>query len=1134
MNKGRVNNFLSISIYLLLGLLALLYLYDHDSLSDQAEAEVYERARENIEDLLDSKAETLFDPALITLLSKQDLSSSELNQIKLLQDRLIKDNFSVNLSKGTEQLFWVNTLDNSAICTNKSRNDLALELCYHPFDEQGQVKQQSLTQSNMSHFYKLDETGRSPQIKGTSVKMGKKYRDTGLEYLLYFGYFILSFLILICSIKGHRYWPVGLLILSRIIAINCSWYKRFSIPELSESLFPNFSYTILDLSLDSLIIFGVLFLLTRRIKDSARSISPIILAGSAFLHLLLFLAQIRTIQFFMRSERLGHALEDLSSSTVSDMIFFFSTVLIQLGIFYFGTSLYASQRKANHPARLLYISYAISTCAAVVLAFALKLDLNPLILLIFLTAYLFMLDLFVDERSKTITWVIWWGIFFGVYLSALFFNFDIKRDINNRKEFLQSAFHQIPNESILDIKATKLIEEVDSLIRAVLILPTVAKYDKLDLQAYLNEKLDRNDLEIELHDKSGLSLFEQKKSSHAELDKMLKVDSLFRFDEIKNKLWFENKLTDDHVIHLGIDINHVDVTESFPFNYYRSGQLIHSGQTFTKEELQLVDEAMTNVHFQGSDVYVSYRPSTSRLLVSRKTFLGLVKPVTLFSFLFCIIIILVIIIGLLNLIFDFLPEDWPLFIHDLKALNSKIQISLILVILLSFVVIATITSSFLKNYLSTEKEQIIKEKLESLDKAFRDKTLMAYTPSETIEILANFEEKIEDIHNVELELHRIGNQATDLDYFTHSFFHKQPDAFGFTNYDGITKSYIPIYCEKTTELSGVAEIKLKNEEQVISQLNVFDFLGSIFNVYVFLFLIASVLAIFIAKSITRPIAILNQKLTQVKLESNNELISWEGDDEIGTLIDNYNKMVNKLEESAQILAKKERDSAWREMAKQVAHEIKNPLTPMKLSIQYLEKAISRNPDDAKHITKKISATILEQIDNLTGIAEAFGNFAELPHTSNVKIELNNIVEVVYNLFRKREDMDISLSIPIDPIYVYGDKGQLVRILNNLVKNATESITPKRRGKIELSLDLILGKAIIKVKDNGVGIPDDKKDKIFQPKFTTKDSGSGLGLAIAANMIESMNGKVYFESELDVFTCFYIELKQIKQESIVLD
>jgi nitrogen fixation/metabolism regulation signal transduction histidine kinase len=310
--------------------------------------------------------------------------------------------------------------------------------------------------------------------------------------------------------------------------------------------------------------------------------------------------------------------------------------------------------------------------------------------------------------------------------------------------------------------------------------------------------------------------------------------------------------------------------------------------------------------------------------------------------------------------------------------------------------------------------------------------------------------------------------------------------------------------------------------------NIYDFLGSIFNVYVFLFLIASVFAIFIAGSITKPLSLLNQKLSALRLGKRNELVQWDRDDEMGKLITNYNNMVQQLENSVELLAKTERDNAWREMAKQVAHEIKNPLTPMKMYIQHLEKAIKKQPENAVEISKKISNTLLEQVENLTQIADSFSNFAELPQSSNEKLELNKVVELVHNLFRKRDDMDIRLSEPIDPIYVYADKNQLIRILNNLVKNAIESIPKNRKGNILLQLSTNENKAILKVVDNGTGIDPSMYEKVFQPKFTTKDSGSGLGLAIAVNMIESMNGRLYFKSELDKGTTFYIELDVIRK------
>ena len=221
---------------------------------------------------------------------------------------------------------------------------------------------------------------------------------------------------------------------------------------------------------------------------------------------------------------------------------------------------------------------------------------------------------------------------------------------------------------------------------------------------------------------------------------------------------------------------------------------------------------------------------------------------------------------------------------------------------------------------------VTKEKLVNLSRDFEYRSLISSSPSESVEIISNYQKDLEKIHNVQMSVHLIDDQSENLDYFTRVFYTKQKESFAFTD-EGINHglSYIPIRFKG--EVAGVAEIKMKSPLEN-NALNVFDFLGSIFNVYVFLFFIASVISIFIAQSITRPLSMLNQKLTQVKLGKNNDQITWDRDDEIGILIGNYNKMVDKLGESAEILAKNERDSAWREMAKQVAHEIKNPLTSM--------------------------------------------------------------------------------------------------------------------------------------------------------------------------------------------------------------
>jgi nitrogen fixation/metabolism regulation signal transduction histidine kinase len=234
--------------------------------------------------------------------------------------------------------------------------------------------------------------------------------------------------------------------------------------------------------------------------------------------------------------------------------------------------------------------------------------------------------------------------------------------------------------------------------------------------------------------------------------------------------------------------------------------------------------------------------------------------------------------------------------------------------------------------------------------------------------------------------------------------------------------------------------------------------------------------------------------------------------------------VSKLDESAMLLAQTERDTAWREMAKQVAHEIKNPLTPMKLSIQYLQNAVSRGDDaDLPAMIRRVSKTLIEQIDNLTHIASEFSSYAKMPQASNEVFLINDVVASVHDLFRKREDMDIQLQVPINDLYVFADKSQIIRVLNNVVKNAIQAIPKTRRGLIHIKLTFTDEWVVIAIRDNGVGIEEHMWDKVFYPNFTTKSSGMGLGLAICSDIIQSFDGRIYFETEKGVGTTFIIEL-----------
>ena len=303
------------------------------------------------------------------------------------------------------------------------------------------------------------------------------------------------------------------------------------------------------------------------------------------------------------------------------------------------------------------------------------------------------------------------------------------------------------------------------------------------------------------------------------------------------------------------------------------------------------------------------------------------------------------------------------------------------------------------------------------------------------------------------------------------------------------------------------------------------FLVTLINIYVLLFGIAIVITFIISNRLVKPLNLIQQKLARVKLDSSNDLLEWEGGDEIGSLVNEYNKMVNKLAKSADALAQSERETAWREMAKQVAHEIKNPLTPMKLSMQHLARAWKEKNNNFENIFEKVSRTMIEQIDSLSRIATEFSNFAKMPKGNFEKIDLVKSIQSNIDLYSEVRNVDFVFNkINIDDeAIVNGDWEQTLRAFGNLIKNAVQAIPENQRGLIQIQLTKENKQFYISITDNGKGITEEAKQKIFTPNFTTKSGGTGLGLAMVKSIIENMHGKISFESEYGKGTTFKIEL-----------
>ncbi len=337
-------------------------------------------------------------------------------------------------------------------------------------------------------------------------------------------------------------------------------------------------------------------------------------------------------------------------------------------------------------------------------------------------------------------------------------------------------------------------------------------------------------------------------------------------------------------------------------------------------------------------------------------------------------------------------------------------------------------------------------------------------------------------------------------------------------------SYLSAYEPLTDDYGrtmGYINVPFFSSEKDLN-LQISNIVVTLINLYAFIFLISSVITVFITRWITRTFNMIIKQFGRINLQR-NERIQWPYDDEIGLLVTEYNKMVNKVEENAAKLAQSERESAWREMARQVAHEIKNPLTPMKLNIQYLQQAMRKDAENIKELTDKVANSIVEQIDNLSYIASEFSNFATMPEARPEKLELGELLHKAVELHL--DDARVKVTILDEPqqLFVHSDKSQMLRVFTNLLENARQAIPEDRTGNILVSVSVENDEVIVKIADNGAGIPEEVVKKMFQPYFTTKSSGTGLGLAMTRKIIEFWKGAIWFETEEGVGTTFYIRL-----------
>lgn len=535
------------------------------------------------------------------------------------------------------------------------------------------------------------------------------------------------------------------------------------------------------------------------------------------------------------------------------------------------------------------------------------------------------------------------------------------------------------------------------------------------------------------------------------------------------------------------------------------------------------------------------RVGINRMVVVSLPAGSLFEPVATFSYFLSIYSLLVICILLIyRLFFPSASSVLPLIVPSFRL---RINLAMMFMIIFSFVIIGFITLSYFRGqYASLYRDRLLKKEksiLANLEYYIRSESAN-FSSRSSNDLLAPEVARLAELNSVEVNLYdslgqlMIASQPLIFDkglqagLMNHEAWRRLrknefpqitlPEKIGGLNY---LTTYATVRDRSGKQIGFLGVPYLEQERNIESEVS--GFLVALLNVYVFLLICAAVVAFFVSNSITRPLRLVAEKLSFLALNRKNEPITYPAKDEIGLLIAEYNKMIAELEQSAQMLARTERESAWREMAKQIAHEIKNPLTPMRLNIQHLQRAIDEGNPNAEAMMKRVGANLIEQIDHLARIATAFSSFAQMPRPENERINLPELLSSVIELFSR--EVEIGWNQPKENIYILADRNQLLSVFNNLIKNAIQSIPESRKAEISVSVETKDGLVIITVNDNGNGIPEEFYDKIFVPNFTTKSSGSGLGLAISMQIVKNAGGNMYFYSVVGQGTGFVVSLPE---------
>ena len=775
----------------------------------------------------------------------------------------------------------------------------------------------------------------------------------------------------------------------------------------------------------------------------------------------------------------------------------------------------------------IFLYFSISIFAIIPFYFS---SLNiPLIgIFLFVLCIFLIYDLYLEGQYASLTWTLTWILFFAFFHTQLLYKFTLEREW--KEMFLLS-------EKLSKLEDEKLVAETELLKKDKISIAELKKISKDWENGYLSSIEYQTKIEETLQLSPYISTFYKvsfllnkgNKSSISKgkffLSRDYKLSYLINPDN-ETAILFTLKSEESKRLSNLMAGNYKGIENLSDYSvaiYHKNRSIFNKGnQTFNSQEIVgNFNQFQIQKQLSAKEMnYSSTYKSGLRIIIGKRLG-GYAKPLSFFSFTACISLCLYFIYTLIDQISKnrfHLNRS----IH-FKSFGSSIQKALFYLTFSSFCILSITTLFYFNRSRKLENEKRKWDLAQEIISTFQSRFHGSESQLASISKQHGFDLIYVDGLKVPLKSYLFEIPGNKPGLLIKEYPRVKKEEITWKGKD-LLRIWYPVPSSEGKVDKAWLGIYFPNDEKNLSNEAV-DFIGALFSGYLFLLLSISALTIYITHSLTNPLDQLGKHLSRLKIDT-SEKITWSKNDEVGQLVNAYNTALDALWDSSERLRKTERENAWREMAKQVAHEIKNPLTPMKLSLQYLQRAGKIQPEIIHTLLPNLTVTMMEQINTLDHIASAFSQFASMPGPENSIFNLVELTELTIEMYRHQIDKENCFKCHFQESFypVFADKHQIQRVLNNLLNNAFQAIPSEKEGQINIRLfQADHQKVRLEIEDNGIGVAKEAQQKIFTPTFTTKSSGTGLGLAMCKDIVENAGGKIGFHSTKNENTIFWIEM-----------